>query len=222
MKDYYKTLGVSEKASEEEVRDRWIHLMRKCHPDRAGEAADNQRVWEINEAYEILKDASSRARYDLQRTYERKKKKTSAGTKVLRKSYLLLIPLVLWIAFFSIREFQPLPPQKIEKGPASGAAPVAVTERVPPEENIRVKGKPSHQTTEAVSQKTEKKEPLETISETPVGVLKEVSRRILKEGEGLLTEEPSHQPRETVPRETEKEGPLKTVNKTPALQKRPL
>ena len=56
MKDYYKILGVKETASEEEIRERWVEWMRKLHPDHTGEkGTEDQRVKEINEAYEVLK-----------------------------------------------------------------------------------------------------------------------------------------------------------------------
>jgi curved DNA-binding protein CbpA len=64
LKDYYKIFGVKEDASEQEIRARWIELMRHYHPDvqKGMEFAELSK--EINEAYEILKDPFTRADYD--------------------------------------------------------------------------------------------------------------------------------------------------------------
>ncbi len=75
MKNYYKTLGVRKDASEEEIRERWVKLMRKLHPDqRIGGAAKDERIKEINEAYQVLKHSSTRGEYDLKRAYDRQKR----------------------------------------------------------------------------------------------------------------------------------------------------
>lgn len=76
MKDYYKIIGVKPIASPEEIHARWIDLMRKFHPNGGKhEAFEDERAREINEAYGVLKDSSSRSEYDLRRAYQRKKKR---------------------------------------------------------------------------------------------------------------------------------------------------
>jgi curved DNA-binding protein CbpA len=78
MKNYYKILGVKETASEEEIREKWIKLMRKFHPDwRTQGVPKDERVKEINEAYQTLKFSSTRMRYDLKKAYQRKKRKSN-------------------------------------------------------------------------------------------------------------------------------------------------
>jgi curved DNA-binding protein CbpA len=79
MKDYYKILGIKETASMDEIRDRWVELMREFHPDQGKEGAteEEERVREINEAYQELKHSSTRVEYDLKRTYAPKKKNIS-------------------------------------------------------------------------------------------------------------------------------------------------
>lgn len=64
-KDYYKTLGVSKDASQDEIKKAFRKLARKYHPDvnRDDENA-TEKFKEINEAYEVLKDPDKRARYD--------------------------------------------------------------------------------------------------------------------------------------------------------------
>ena len=63
-KDYYKTLGVSKKASSEEIQKAYRKLARKHHPDVNKADSAEAKFKEINEAYEVLKDADKRARYD--------------------------------------------------------------------------------------------------------------------------------------------------------------
>jgi len=64
MKDYYKVLGVSPKASESEIRSAYRKLARQYHPDVSKEANAEERFKEIGEAYETLKDKEKRAEYD--------------------------------------------------------------------------------------------------------------------------------------------------------------
>ena len=64
FKDYYKVLGVERTASEADVKKAFRKLARKHHPDvnKAADAAS--RMQELNEAYDVLRDAEKRAAYD--------------------------------------------------------------------------------------------------------------------------------------------------------------
>ncbi|HOK35093.1 MAG TPA: molecular chaperone DnaJ [Candidatus Pacearchaeota archaeon] len=64
MKDYYKILGVSENASEEEIKKAFYRLAHQYHPDKGGSA---EKFKEINEAYQILGNKEKRAKYDAAR-----------------------------------------------------------------------------------------------------------------------------------------------------------
>jgi len=64
FKDYYKTLGLERGASEEEVRKAYRKLARKYHPDVSKEPDADQRMREINEANDVLRDKEKRAAYD--------------------------------------------------------------------------------------------------------------------------------------------------------------
>lgn len=62
MRDYYKILGVSKKATPQEIKKAYYKLAHKYHPDKDG--GDEKRFKEINEAYQILSDKEKRAQYD--------------------------------------------------------------------------------------------------------------------------------------------------------------
>lgn len=62
-RDYYAVLGLSRDASETEIKRAFRELARKYHPDVNAED-EGERFREINEAYAVLSDHESRARYD--------------------------------------------------------------------------------------------------------------------------------------------------------------
>ena len=64
FKDYYKILGVSRDASQEDIKRAYRRLARKYHPDVSSEPDAEARFKEIGEAYEVLKDPEKRAAYD--------------------------------------------------------------------------------------------------------------------------------------------------------------
>ena len=59
--DYYKTLGVSRNATQDEIKKAYRKLARTYHPDAGG---DEAKFKEINEAYEVLSDEKKRKLYD--------------------------------------------------------------------------------------------------------------------------------------------------------------
>ena len=64
-KDYYKILGVSKNASQEEIKKAYRKLARKYHPDaNPDDKKAEERFKEVSEAYEVLGDEEKRKQYD--------------------------------------------------------------------------------------------------------------------------------------------------------------
>ncbi len=64
-KDYYKILGVSKEASQEEIKKAFRQLARKYHPDvNQGNKEAEEKFKEINEAYQVLGNEQKKAQYD--------------------------------------------------------------------------------------------------------------------------------------------------------------
>src|SRR5207249_8488372 len=64
-RDYYEVLGVPKSASEEEIKKAYRKLALQHHPDRnPGDKSAELKFKEATEAYEVLRDAEKRARYD--------------------------------------------------------------------------------------------------------------------------------------------------------------
>lgn len=62
MNNYYNILGVSKTASQDEIKRAYRRKAHQYHPDKGG--GDDAKFKEINEAYQVLGDASKRSRYD--------------------------------------------------------------------------------------------------------------------------------------------------------------
>ena len=63
-KDYYKILGVSKNASQDEIKRAYRKLAHEYHPDKNQVHADGARFKEINEAYQVLSNPQKRSQYD--------------------------------------------------------------------------------------------------------------------------------------------------------------
>lgn len=61
MKEHYRVLGVSEKATEHEIKTAYKKLAVQHHPDKGG---DEEKFKQINNAYNILSDPLKRNQYD--------------------------------------------------------------------------------------------------------------------------------------------------------------
>jgi curved DNA-binding protein len=63
-RDYYRVLGVERGASSQEIQQAFRTLARRYHPDVNRDPAAEERFKEINDAYQVLSDPRTRARYD--------------------------------------------------------------------------------------------------------------------------------------------------------------
>ncbi|MGJ8455803.1 DnaJ domain-containing protein [Pseudothermotoga sp. U03pept] len=68
MKDsYYDILGVKKNATQEEIKKAYREAVRRYHPDKfvgAARELAEEKLKQINEAYEVLSDPEKRAQYD--------------------------------------------------------------------------------------------------------------------------------------------------------------
>jgi curved DNA-binding protein len=63
--DYYKVLGVSKTATQDEIKAAYRKLARKHHPDlNPNDKEANKKFQQINEANELLSDPENRKKYD--------------------------------------------------------------------------------------------------------------------------------------------------------------
>jgi molecular chaperone DnaJ len=64
-RDYYEVLGVSRSANDSELKQAYRRLAVQYHPDKnPGDHEAEEKFKEINEAYQVLSQAETRARYD--------------------------------------------------------------------------------------------------------------------------------------------------------------
>lgn len=64
--DYYEVLGLSNNASQDEIKKSYRKLSFKHHPDRGGE---KEKFQQLNEAYSVLSDETKRKQYDMRKMH---------------------------------------------------------------------------------------------------------------------------------------------------------
>ena len=66
FKDYYQILGIPLTSSRQDIKNAYRQLSLKWHPDKNPGIDVTEIMQDINEAYKILYDEESRARYDIE------------------------------------------------------------------------------------------------------------------------------------------------------------
>ena len=82
--DYYKILGVSEQAEEEQIKQAYRRLAKKYHPDlNPNDSEAEEKFKNVVEAYETLGDTDKRKEYDLKKTKtgDGRKRESTASAK---------------------------------------------------------------------------------------------------------------------------------------------
>lgn len=63
-RDYYEILGIDKNASEKEIKSAYRKLAMKYHPDRLKDGTSDEKMRELNEAYDTLSDPEKKKIYD--------------------------------------------------------------------------------------------------------------------------------------------------------------
>uniref|UniRef100_H2Z2S1 J domain-containing protein n=1 Tax=Ciona savignyi TaxID=51511 RepID=H2Z2S1_CIOSA len=64
-KDYYKVLGITQSASDDDIKKAYRKLALKYHPDKNKSPGAEEKFKEVAEAYEVLSDPEKRKMYNL-------------------------------------------------------------------------------------------------------------------------------------------------------------
>ncbi len=84
-KDFYQVLGVSDAASQDDIKKAYRRLAKQYHPDaNPNNAAAAERFKEISEAHSVLSDAEKRKQYDQMRrlgAFDGGPRRSSAGSR---------------------------------------------------------------------------------------------------------------------------------------------
>src|SRR4030042_314537 len=231
MKDYYEILGVEEGASEEEIRARWIELAKRYHPDLGKTKEADEKIKEINEAHEVLKDNSKRFDYDFERNFKRflikkahpAKQRGSPIQKIILSACIFVLFLIIGVVSF--RWFHVAGPPKpdvpyemdkvLEEKTASQIPPVETELKVRGDQEVPKEIKKEIMTQESakIVSVSPQRSPQKILpkSKLPVKVAKEVPKEVSKEiPKGVSKEVPK-----AIPKEVPKESPKQVAIEVP-------
>ncbi len=88
-RDYYAVLGVPPDADEKTIKSTYRNLARRYHPDVSAEAETLDRFREIQEAYDLLRDAEQRRAYDHWRQQQASEQNPPLSLRVKRSQEIL-------------------------------------------------------------------------------------------------------------------------------------
>ncbi|HIT22379.1 MAG TPA: J domain-containing protein [Candidatus Scybalousia intestinigallinarum] len=83
IKNWYQVLGVSEDASNEEIKKAYRKLVKEYHPDE--HKGQEEKFREVCDAYQVLSNAKKRQEFDLSLKQERAKKEEQKTTTSQKK-----------------------------------------------------------------------------------------------------------------------------------------
>ena len=221
MKDYYKILDLEEEATEAEVQAHWIELTNRYEPDLGKTKEAEEKINEINEAYEVLKNKSTRLEYDLERTFKKKSYKKALSLEEKRMKiqkiklfagilvFLLIVVLVMMRLFPVARspksEVVYQIDKVLEKKPASQISSVKTVSKVHGEKEI-----PKEIKNEVMPQESKENVSISP-QRSPSAVERESkqkeepAQKILPKSEMLVKKEGSKDITKEVPKEVPKE-----------------
>jgi curved DNA-binding protein CbpA len=103
MKNYYQVLGVSLRATQTEIKERFRFLANAYHPDKFPNAEQKsnaeQEFKKINEAYQILSNPTKRADYDHKLGLARPHQGSSSSTRSAPDAYAIGQSIIRMVAF---------------------------------------------------------------------------------------------------------------------------
>ncbi|WP_038016714.1 J domain-containing protein [Synechococcus sp. PCC 7335] len=81
--NHYKTLGITESASQTQVKQAYRQLAKQFHPDSQNRGATNEKIALVNAAYEVLGDVDARQQYDVERQLVAKSKQRERTSRTV-------------------------------------------------------------------------------------------------------------------------------------------
>ena len=113
MANLYSVFGLSPGASSDAIKAAYYRLAKQCHPDtHAGETSE-ERIREINQAYETLGDPIARANYDVMLVRQRFETRQRSWKAVVTGASTFVLTLGLFPLLMSLTQQVPTAPSGI-------------------------------------------------------------------------------------------------------------
>ncbi|BAW95509.1 DnaJ domain containing protein [[Synechococcus] sp. NIES-970] len=104
--DHYQTLGISSRATQQEIKQAYRRLAKEFHPDTCdkGQVENGDRIVALNHAYEVLGDVQQRQQYDRSRDVANYRGIRSAQGTTVKPQSTIETDLEVWLQ----KIYQPL------------------------------------------------------------------------------------------------------------------